>query len=97
MAIIHKKRLVLVEMQPIKLKNGTEKFKYTFLAPDNSIVLGYDNLGEYADLVVDSDGKYDDSQAHEFNFTPKEFEGKISDKLMTKKQGELSTSPIKKK
>jgi len=90
MAIIHKKRLMLVDVIEIELKNGVKKFKYTFITSDNKLMNAYDNTGEYADLVVDCDGKYDDILAHEFCFTPKEFKGVVSEKLMPR-AGEVKT------
>lgn len=88
--IIQKEKLMLVEMQDITLRNGTKKVKMTFLRPDNSLLTAYDPIAEntensaYCEDVVDCDGKYNEELAKEFRFTPKEWQGKISLKLLPK-------------
>lgn len=86
--IIQIKKLMLVDAQNIVLKNGTKKVKYTFIQSDGSQVAAYDPTeetgGQYADQVINSDGRWNELQASEFRFTPKEFQGKVTLKLMPK-------------
>lgn len=88
MPIIQIQKLMLVDAEDIVLKNGTKKVKYTFVNGQGQQVVAYDpteeESGQYKDEVVDWDGNLAALKLSEYRFTPKEFQGKVSLKLMPK-------------
>lgn len=90
MAIIQIQKLMLVDAEDIELKNGVKKVKYTFINGQGQQVVAYDPSqeigGEYKDEVVDWNGNLADIKLSEYRFTPKEYQGKVSQKLMPRNE-----------
>lgn len=79
---------MLVDAEDITLKNGTKKVKYTFVNGQGQQITAYDPTeetgGQYKKEVSDWDGNLATLRLSEYAFTPKDFAGKVSLKLMPK-------------
>jgi hypothetical protein len=87
MAMIVKKRLMLVNLENIVVK-GEKKTMHTFIDKDCAVVKGYlagHDVKDYVDKVVDLPGElsYDDSKAHLFPFKMNEWEGTTTFRLQS--------------
>ncbi len=58
-----------------------EKYKYTFFCEDKSVFVGYLDDEQFEDKIVDV-GEYDESKAHNFTLSGREYQGEITWKLM---------------
>lgn len=88
--IIQIQKLMLVDAENIELKNGTKKVKYTFVDNQGKQIIAYDpnqeKDGEYKSEVSDWDGNLATIKLSDYRFTPKEFQGKTTLKLMPKEK-----------
>ena len=78
MSFLKKMPLILIEANEISFqgREGKEvrKWKYTFLDSKEQLVIGYDDLGDYQDLVQNV-SRYTPEKATEFSFALREFQG----------------------
>jgi len=81
--LVKQKELICIGAEQISLKDGTKKWKYTFLQPDLKFLTAYDDKGEYKDDVVDVEG-WDATKAKKYTFTVKEWQGTQTERLMPK-------------
>jgi len=83
MALIFKKKLILVEAKEIEFpdkQNPSEivkKFKYTFLDETGNLVEGYLDTPDYVKDVQDVEG-FDESKAKVYSFAVRKFNDKTS-------------------
>lgn len=83
MALITKKKLILVEAKEIefedKEKPGSKikKWKYTFLQQDGNLLIGYLPGADYKAEVQDVEG-WDETKAKVFLFAPRIFNGETT-------------------
>ncbi len=90
MAMIVKKRLMLVNVENIAVKDEP-KTMYTFLDKDCAVVKGYlsgHNNKDYANCLVELEDelKFDQSKSHLFPFKMSEWEGVTTFRLQPEKK-----------
>jgi len=81
--LIRTKKLICLGAEQITLKDGTKKWKYTFLQPDLKFLVAYDDAGEYKNDAVDTE-EWDETKAKKYTFVVKEWQGVQTERLLPK-------------
>ena len=78
MPILQQKKAILVEARKIKFKGKAgeevEKWKYTFLTPENKLMIAYDDNGIYEKDVKTVNG-WEEKESKLYSFVLREFQG----------------------